>query len=434
MTRDDTMYHVERQLLHTAMLRPSSMYGVALASKHFANETHADLWGLIQALSDSSKPVDPVSVMDYAERMGMKSASNAAIEIAADTALFPTSNPAHYAQRIADGWRNRETRRVAAVLQAEAGQGSDGAAERAIAALMALHDEDRESEFSIRQALTAAMDQVQAAYNNGGALIGVPSGLSSLDEKTGGFHESDLIIIGARPAMGKTGFLGGASIAGTKKGPIGVVSAEQPHEQLGLRWLAGGASVSVGRLRAAKIEDEQWPRVENAVVDLRDLPIRIFDKAGADISEVIRVARRWKHQHGIKALYVDYLQRLRISAMTKAPKHERVGEIAASLKNLARDLKIPVIALAQVSRKVDDREGQRPCMGDLSDSSEIEKEADQIIMLWRDKTRPHADVVDAELIVEKNRHGNVGTVHCLWRGATTSFVDKVKGPDWMLEQ
>lgn len=416
------------------MARPSSLGDMPLAPKHFANEVHADIWQTLQALMSAGKPIDPVSACEYAERMGMKVAADAALAIGCDMGLYPASDPQYPASLLVEAWRNRETRRVAAVLQADLDAGSDGASDRAIAALMALHDDDRGFEFTAKQAVSAAMDQIEAAYQSGGALIGVPSGLSALDQQLGGFHEGDLIIVGARPAMGKTGFMQGAADFGSRRGPVGVISAEQPHEQLGMRWLASASQVSVGRLRAAKLEDEQWGNLTAAVGQIKDKPIRIFDRPGADIAEVIRVARRWKHQYGIKALYVDYIQRLRIAAMSRAPKHERVGEITSSLKNLARDLHIPVIALAQVSRKVDEREGQRPGMADLSDSSEIEKEADQILMLWRDKSRPHADLVDAEVIVEKNRHGNVGTVHCLWRGASTSFVDKARDPDWMLNQ
>jgi replicative DNA helicase len=264
---------------------------------------------------------------------------------------------------------------------------------------------------------------VQAAHENGGALIGVPTGLFGLDDMLGGLHDSDLIVVGARPAMGKTGLLLGMVMAGSDKGPVGLISAEQPASQVGLRWMASGANVGVGKLRAAKIEDYQWPRITRAVSDLGPRPIRIFDRSSPDIAEVARVARRWKQQYGIKALYVDYLQKLEISAQASAPKHERVGAIARALKNLARDLNIPVVALAQVARKVEERQNQRPQMSDLADSSEIEKEADQIMTLWRDQSNPLAETAPAEINVVKNRHGNIGTMHCLWRGAQTAFVD-----------
>jgi replicative DNA helicase len=434
MKREDTVFLIERHLLHAAMLSPASLGRAAIKAKHFLADAHADLWDIIQALSKDGHPTDPLTVSDFADKQGCKRAAQAAMDIGCDATIFSHAQSEYRAGVLMGAWRDREMTQIAAMLSDDVRARADGAADRAIAALMSLHDEDRDCEYTTRQALTAAMDEIEAAYKAGGALVGIPTSIIALDQTLGGFHDSDLIIVGARPAMGKTGFLGGAAVAGARVGQIGIISAEQPHEQMGLRWLAGGSNISVGRLRAAKLEEQQWGHLGSTVERMRDLPMRIFDKTAPDIAEVIRVARRWKHQYSIKALYVDYLQKLRISALSKAPKHERVGEIASSLKCLARDLKIPVIALAQVSRNVDTREGQRPGMGDLSDSSEIEKEADQILMLWRDKTRPHAEIVDAEIIVEKNRHGNVGTVHCLWRGGATSFVDKAKDPDWMLNR
>jgi len=188
-------------------------------------------------------------------------------------------------------------------------------------------------------------------------------------------------------------------------------------------WMATGSSVSVGKLRTARIEDHQWSGLTEAVRAYSDRPIRIYDRSSPDIADVARVARRWKHQFGIRALYVDYLQKLENAAMAKSPRHERIGAIAKSLKNLARELRIPVVALAQVSREVEKRPDQRPLMCDLADSSEIEKEADQIMTLWRDLSNPAADYAPAEINVVKNRHGNIGRVHCLWRGAQTAFVD-----------
>ena len=181
--------------------------------------------------------------------------------------------------------------------------------------------------------------------------------------------------------------------------------------------------VSVGKLRAGRVDDDHWASLYAKVKEVSERNIRILDRSSPDISEVMRVARRWKHQYGIRALYVDYLQKLEISGMANAPKHERVGAVAKALKNLARDLRIPVVALAQVSRKVEERANQRPMMSDLADSSEIEKEADQIMTLWRDQSNPNAEFAPAEVNVVKNRHGNTGTVNCLWRGGTTSFVN-----------
>jgi replicative DNA helicase len=423
MSRDQSLVHVERQVLFTAMQRASSLPDMPLLPKHFANEQHADLWELVQGLAQDAKPFDPVSVAEFAERTGRRSLMELAMSIGCARDLAVASNARYPSGTLITAWRDREARQIAMALADETDRREEGSIDRAIAALMALHTEDRDCEHTAKSAMRLAWDEVMAAHEAGGRIIGVTTGLSDLDESLGGLHNSDLVVVGARPAMGKTGLLLGMTLAASKGGPVGLISGEQPASQVGLRWMAGGSNVSVGKLRAAKIEEHQWSRLHAAVSETGERSIRILDRSSPDISEVVRVARRWKHQYGIRALYVDYLQKLEISTLSKSPKHERIGAIARALKNLARDLQIPVVALAQVNRKVDESPTQRPQMSHLADSSEIEKEADQIMMLWRDLSNPQAETAAAEINVVKNRHGNIGTVHCLWRGAQTSFVD-----------
>lgn len=431
MSRDQTLFHVERQVLQTAMSRPSSLAEMPLFPKHFAHEQHADLWQVIQGLSLEAKPFDPVSVAEAAEREGLsRGTCELAVAIAAAWEVVPATDARYPAGLLITGWRDRESLRIAHQLADECSRREEGAADRAIAALMALHSDERDCEHTAKSAMQQAWAEVMAAHEAGGQLIGVPTGLSDLDETLGGLHDSDLIVIGARPAMGKTGLLLGMTAAASRLGSVGLISGEQPASQVGMRWIASGSGVSVGRLRAAKIEEEQWGKIQGAVTEFSGRPVRLLDRSSPDITEVIRVARRWKHQYGIRALYVDYLQRLEISGMGKSPKHERIGAIARQLKNLARDLGIPVIALAQVNRAVEQRQDQRPMMSDLSDSSEIEKEADQIMMLWRDLSNPLADFAPAEINVVKNRHGNIGKVPCLWHGASTSFVCQANDRDY----
>lgn len=422
MKSESTLLLVEQQLLHTALRRPSALVDMPLAPQHFTSEVYGELWGYI-ARENLDAEADFIAVADAAERDGRKHIAALATSLACDANLFPLSSPGPQCGVVVSGWRSREAKHIAAELSAAAGRREDGAVDAAVAALMALHAEDRDCEHTAKSAMAAAWRQVEAAKMAGGVLVGIPTGLEELDDTLGGLHDSDLIVVGARPAMGKTGLLLGMTLAGSGNGrAVGLISGEQPHEQVGLRWMSTGG-VSVGKLRAGHVPEESWGALYAKVKDTSGRNIRILDRSSPDIAEVIRVARRWKHQHGIRALYVDYLQKLEISGMGAAPKHERVGAVARALKNLARDLRIPVVALAQVSRKVEERANQRPMMGDLADSSEIEKEADQIMTLWRDTTNPHAEVAPAEINVVKNRHGNIGTVNCLWRGASTSFVN-----------
>lgn len=426
MTRTgDSLIHVERQILATAMRQASSLADMPLAGKHFASEQHGEIWEAIQHLTLDSKPSDGVAVAEMLERAGRKALSALAFEIGTSMDIAVASNAAYPSATLVGAWRDRESVRIGVDLVEAAKHREEGAVDRAIAALMDLHAGDQVHEHTAASAMKAAWDQVLAAKERGGRLIGVSTGLSALDNALGGLHDSDLIVVGARPAMGKTGLLLGMTKAGTGSGSVGLASGEQPHEQVGMRWMAAGSNVSLGKLRAGKLfADDEWNSASRALREYSALPIRILDRSSPDITEIIRVARRWKHQHGIKALYVDYLQRIEIASMARAPKHERVGTVTRMLKNLARDLRIPVVVLAQVSRDVDKTESGKPQMAHLADSSEIEKEADQILMLWRDLSDPQAQFADAEINVVKNRHGNIGTVRCMWHGGSTSFVDK----------
>jgi replicative DNA helicase len=424
MSRDDSIFHVERLLLQTAMARPSSLQEVNLQPKHFASEHHASLWEIIQGLSLDGKPTDPVSISDEACRAGRLNLSQMALAIASASELYTSSDASHQAGILLGAWRDREARAIASDLLDGSTRREEGAVDRAIAALMEIHAEDRSYEHTAQTAMQAALEQASEARRNGGRLLGVPTGIFDLDEALGGLHDGDLVVVGAPPGAGKTGLLLGMTTAGAKTGDVGLVSGEQPFDQVGLRWLAAGTNVSVGRLRAGKFNGEDMMLMDDAAERYGALPIRILDRGSPDITEVIRIARRWKHQYDIRALYVDYLQRLEMASLSKAPKHERVGAIARCLKNLARDLRIPVIALAQVRRPADGKENPRLQMHHLADSSEIEKEADQIMMLWRDMSNPQAVRAPAEINLVKNRHGNIGPVYCTWHGGSTSFLNR----------
>lgn len=428
MNGEEGLVWIERRVLHTVLVQPSRLPDVDLQPTHFAHETHGELFEFI-VRENQNATADFINVAEAADRMGRSHIGVLAAEIACDRNLWQSTHLREDAAKISAAWRAREAMGIAAVLREEAGRRDSEAVDRAIAALMALHVPERDCEQTAQSAMRAAWDQVLAAKDAGGRVLGVSTGLSDLDGALGGLHNSDLIVVGARPAMGKTGLLLGMTAAGARSvGPVGLISGEQPHEQVGMRWMAAGSHVSLGKLRAGKLyEQREWDNASRAVQEFGSLPIRILDRSAPDIAEVVRVARRWKHQFGIRALYVDYLQRIEIASRAKAPKHERVGEITRALKNLARDLQIPVVALAQVSRDAED--ATRPQMRHLADSSEIEKEADQIMMLWRDLSDPKANTAPAEINVVKNRHGNIGTVHCIWHGGSTSFLDKASDHD-----
>src|SRR6185312_14102335 len=185
------------------------------------------------------------------------------------------------------------------------------AVDRAIESLMALHATEQNHEWTAKQATSAAFQELVAAHEAGGKIPGIPTGLSDLDDKLGGLHRGDLIIVGGRAAMGKTAFLIGMARTAAATGyPVGVISGEQPVEQVALRMLSASAKVEAKKFRSAQFDEEEWTKVYNATADTAGLPMWFLDRSAPAMAEVARVARRWKHKHGIKALYVDYLQRI----------------------------------------------------------------------------------------------------------------------------
>ncbi|GAP66816.1 DnaB domain protein helicase domain protein [Mizugakiibacter sediminis] len=415
----NAIHEVERALLATLMSRPGDCWGVDIAPEHFAVEQHADIFTEIRHLTGESQPADAVSVMEALSRAGRPELGTLALRIASDS--MTTSQPVAYAQRIKAAWRLRSAKLIAqGLFEAQ----DDAMIDTAVEALMGLHAIEQRHEFSAREAVKAAFKSLQDAHDKGADADAVPTGLRDLDKLLGGLHPGDLVVIGARPAMGKTGLLIGMSRHAAAKGyPVGLISGEQPMEQVTARMLALASGVPASDFRRGIRQEEDWTRVTNAMTSTAQLPLWMLDRSSPSLAEVVRTARRWHHVHGIKGLYVDYLQRIEAEGERR---FEVVGAAAKGLKNLARDLNIPVIVLAQVSREVEKRKPPEPRMGDLSDSSEIEKEADQVLMLYRPDYYEGDECEragTAKIIVEKNRHGPTGYVEVAWHAQTMRFAD-----------
>lgn len=314
--------------------------------------------------------------------------------------------------------RSRKAKQIALNLQMRIDiDQDDQAVSCAIRDLMALDVEQKNFDWHIKDAVREGIKQVEMAMNAGG-MTGITSGLKELDDCIGGFHESDLIVIAARPAMGKTAFL--LSAAHSANVPCGIISSEQSSEQMALRLISIGGSVHSQNVRSATLSEGEWTRFGCAAQNLASRQIWINDQPAIDISALVRQARIWKHNNKIQALYVDYIQKIR-GQNQKAPRWEQITDIVQQLKNLARELRIPIISLAQVKRDVDSRADKLPRMGDISDASEIEKEADLIMTLYRDVQESPGV---AQILIEKNRHGDVGNINCQYVGKYFQFKDR----------
>ena len=258
-----------------------------------------------------------------------------------------------------------------------------------------------------------------------GKLTGTPSGYTDLDKITNGFQPGDLVILAARPSMGKTAlalnFAMNASIEHNV--PVGVFSLEMPAEQLMQRMLSATSGVNSDKIRSFNLTDKEWPKIDIGVNKLAKSKIYIDDTAGAKIADIQSKAKKLKAKHDdLGLIVIDYLQLITTSTFSKSDnRQQEVSEISRSLKAMARDLKVPVIALSQLSRTVEKREDKRPMLSDLRESGAIEQDADLVMFIYRDdyynsnkKEEPQASTGVAQVSIAKHRNGATGVVELLF--------------------
>ena len=399
---------IEQEYLACAMRNPDVLIDHPVRSEHFASPLNRLIY---QAMMDYGQSFDAVLINQKLFDEGKKDAASRVLDIV-NNCNGLQANAGKYAEGIASAWLKRKTQEVL-----EAGLETLDA-DLIVKQLMELQRDDSGHETTIRQALSHALEDMEIAAQCDG-IRGITTGLNDLDKNLGGWQKGDLCVIGARPAMGKTALL--LHFAQSCGAPLGLVSAEQPAYQIAQRHVASIGKVNLSHLRQGKIGEKETSAVISTSKKLDNY--WIYDRSAPSVEDIVKVARRWKHKHDIQILMIDYIQRVQGAGRER---HQQVGDVVRSLKTLARDLDIPVVALAQVSRQVESRENKRPGMGDLSDSSEIEKEADQIITMYRDEVyNPNTDEPGVcELKVAKNRHGYTGTVVVNWIGEFVSFADK----------
>lgn len=385
-----------------------------VSPEHFTGGGRGQLFMAIKQRVLAGEPADTVTIGEMIPDL-----FDYAIHLASN--VPGASQVVAYAQIVRANWRKREAMQIALRLQSGIKGDDDGVVDRAISELLDLSATVVDCEHTGKQAMQQAWREVAAAHANGGALSGIPTGIEELDEILGGWHDSDLTIIGGRPAMGKTAFLGGlveaCAAAGYKPG---LFSAEQPAIQMAKRRLSMLSGVPATKLRTGDIHEADWSKLQVGMQDGLAREMMIYDRSAITLDELISTARKWKHTHGIKAIFIDYAQRITIPG---ADRISEVSKIARGLKNLARDLNIPIIALGQVKATVESRNDKRPLAGDLANSDELVREADQIIMLYRDEVynRESTEKGIAEALIEKNRHGPTGFKRIRFDSSTMTF-------------
>ncbi|MBO5412876.1 MAG: replicative DNA helicase [Clostridia bacterium] len=279
----------------------------------------------------------------------------------------------------------------------------------------------------IKDVLIESFAEIEKLYNQKEPITGVPTGFADLDYKTAGLHNSDLILVAARPAMGKSAFaLNIASNAAiSAKVPVAIFNLEMSKSQLVNRMLCSEAMVDSNKIRTGKIEEDDWVKLATALGPLSEAPIYIDDTAGISVAEIRAKCRKLKIEKNIGLVVIDYLQLIQGSGKRNASREQEISEISRSLKILAKELDIPVIALSQLSRAAEQRADHRPMLSDLRESGAIEQDADIVMFLYRDDYyNPDTEKKNiAEVILAKHRAGSTGTVELLWMGNYTKFAN-----------
>jgi len=277
----------------------------------------------------------------------------------------------------------------------------------------------------VKEVLSKVVDRIDTLFEQDSPITGLSTGFTDFDEQTSGLQPADLVIVAGRPSMGKTTFaMNLAENAAIKsKEPVAVFSMEMPADALAMRMLSSLGQIDQHRLRTGRLNDDDWPRLTSAIALLNEAPLFIDDTPALTSTELRARARRLKRDHGLSMIVIDYIQLMQGSGKAGENRTTEVSEISRSLKALAKELEVPVIALSQLNRSLEQRPNKRPIMSDLRESGAIEQDADLIVFIYRDEVynEDSPEKGKAEIIIGKQRNGPIGTVALTFQGKYTRF-------------
>lgn len=431
----------EKSVLGAVLLDKNAIIKIVdvVSSPDFYDDNHGIIFEAMLTLFEKRRPIDIVTLTEQLEGEDQLSSVGGAGYLADIVNITPSAaNVVHYAKIVAD---KAVLRRLieAATNIGELGFDEDtdlsDTLDKAEQSLFAVSQKFMKDKFvPVKDILTEAFDRIDKIHKDKdtGALRGVPSGFRDLDGLTAGLQKSDLIILAARPSMGKTAFALNIAenVAIDAKIPVGIFSLEMGKEQLVDRLLSSQAGVDSWKLRTGNLTDEDFPRIGYAMGVLAEAPIFIDDTAGQNVMEIRAKARRLQMEHGLGLIIIDYLQLMEGKARAggDANRVQEISEISRSLKGLARELNVPVIALSQLSRAVEQRPDKHPQLSDLRESGSIEQDADIVMFLYRDEYYdPDSDRKGiTEVGIKKHRNGPIGTVELYFTPEQMRFRDLEK--------
>jgi replicative DNA helicase len=429
----------EQSVLGGVLIENEAVHKVMeiLTAEDFYRDAHRKIYDALMDLAERDEPADLITLTnELRKKEHLDSVGGASYVTSLIDSVVTAANIEYYAKIVKEKAILRkliDTSTEIITHSYEDRSDVEGLLDEAERAIFEISENRvKPSFYSIRDIVKQSFKTIERLYEKKELVTGVPSGYRDLDQRTAGFQPSDLIIVAGRPSMGKTAFcLNVAQYAAIeKRTPVAIFSLEMSKEQLVIRMLCSEAQVEGTRLRTGFLTESDWPRLTLAAGNLSDAPIFIDDAAALSILELRAKARRLNAEHGIGMIMIDYLQLMRGRAKVENRQQE-ISEISRSLKALAKELNIPVIAVSQLSRRTEERQGMRPQLSDLRESGAIEQDADVILFIYRDevynRSEDNPNRGKAEVIIGKQRNGPTGKFELAFLEKFTTFKELYKG-------
>lgn len=414
-----------------------------LSADDFYREAHRVIFSAMLELYNKNEAVDMVTVTEILKRDNkLEDIGGIAYITSLANVVLTAANVKYHAEIVAEKSVLRQLVRVSTEIAAMGYEANDDVGtllDTAESRILEISNRKKKADFTpINDILMDSVQSIESLLQNKGGLTGIPAGFADLDKLTSGLHPSDFIILAARPSMGKTALalnivqnvaLRAHKAIGGEPRSVAFFSLEMSKEQLVNRMLCAEAGIDSQRLRVGEMHDEDWTHLWDACDTMSRAKIYIDDTAGITAMDMRSRARRLKAEHGLDLIVVDYLQLMQGSGKRNysSDRQQEVSEISRSLKALARELDVPVLALSQLSRSVESRQVKRPMLSDLRESGSLEQDADIVAFLYReDYYNPETENKHTELIIAKHRNGPVDTVNLFFQKQFTKFVGFTK--------
>jgi replicative DNA helicase len=428
----------ERSVIGSMLMgREALLTAVELLGKDdFYERQYGEIFEAMKDLNDAGKPVDVVTLQDELLKRNLPPELTSLGFVTELITAVPTSaNVKYYAGIVQEKAALRRLLKAAADIESDCYLGQEDTqsimdnAEKTIFSVLQQRSSDAAR--PIKEVVLDTLDAIENASKSSSHVTGLETGFVDLDYKTSGFQNSDLILVAARPSMGKTAFVLNIAehMAFRKNMPCALFSLEMSNQQLMNRLLSLESRVNSQNIRTGKLSDDEWQKLVEAATAIASSGLIIDDTPGINLQEFRSRARKYKVDHDIRIIFIDYLQLMAGSGRGGENRQQEISDISRALKSLARELNIPIVALSQLNRGVETRDDHRPMLSDLRESGAIEQDADVVMFIYRDDYY-HKDTEEkgiAEIIIAKQRNGPIGTTKLAWLPEYTKFANLKKG-------